>query len=123
MQSVIWKHPIPDIGKPGFFSVQTPMPMKALHVGIQNGLPWIWGAHRHSNQVNPEVLKHSFFELAWTGRPTWMVDLERDDHVGTFELNGIVWHVFQLQMSETEYRLAHKRIIGVEPTLEKAQRA
>lgn len=87
----IYKYPIPDSGR-GNFSINYPFGGKIVHVGIdeKDGNPYIWVEFAEEEEKNH--VSHNFCIIG-TGR---MFECSTDCiHIGTFQENPFVWHLYQ----------------------------
>lgn len=83
----VWKFEIPATDR---FFIDLPEGALVLHVGEQNGDPFIWV------MVDPDAPKTMrFFRLYGTGQP---IDDSSRHYVGTFQLRDmdLVFHLFDL---------------------------
>ena len=119
MNRIIWKHPIPDIGRPGLFCIKTPGASETLRVAIQNGQPWLWETHLMPPGIaegDPERFAHkAYYELAWTGTPMIFSEKYMMKYVGTFEMKTLVWHVFRVFINDKQFEDAQAKLYGRKP--------
>jgi hypothetical protein len=91
----IWKFRVGcSPGAPGSFVVSMPERAEVLTVAVQNSEPVFWAV------VDPKAPKtlRKFF-LLWTGQGVsgWSEETFARKYVGAFEINGLVWHLIDVE--------------------------
>ena len=74
----------------GATEIRVPVGSKVIHVGMQNGAPYIWV----EVSTNPHLdIEGRYFEIAGTG---WEIE---DDavHIGSVIDGAFVWHIYEVQ--------------------------
>lgn len=85
---VIWKYPFPVCDT---FRQDMPKGSEVLSIQVQDGNPVMWVL------CDPLQFNASYmFNIFGTGK-TFAKELFAGGHVGTFQLNGFVWHVFKVE--------------------------
>jgi len=87
MTSQVWKYPLQQDAS-GAYAIDMPDGAMVLTLQLQDELPTMWAA------VNPDNPKRKRrFIVAGTG---WSLPNEPMDYIGTWQLDAMVWHVFEL---------------------------
>ncbi len=82
----VWKYPIPIKDR---FTLFMPAIMEPLSVQMQDGQPVFWAL------VNPAYTFINFsFRLVGTGHS--LEDITSFTYIGTFQLTGLVFHLFRV---------------------------
>jgi len=92
---VIHKYPVPVNPKHNAFGiVELPEGSKILDLQFQDEHPVIWAMH------NTDVIRKTARKYRWVATGEEVTDeegIERMDHIGTLQRNGIVLHLFIMQ--------------------------
>ena len=83
----IWKYPVPITDS---FTLALPQGARPLAFQVQGTTPTLWCL------VDPtaELVKR-IFRVCGTGNPIEFDGLGRERHLGTIQLDGFVWHLFE----------------------------
>jgi hypothetical protein len=70
------------------FEIEMPIHSDVLSIQLQNGKPTMWV----KIDTSQEMVRRMFLAFG-TGHPmTSLIDLR---HIGTIQINGFVWHIFE----------------------------
>lgn len=91
-QKTIWKYPVPIADN---FILEMPRSADILCVQMHRGRPRLWAL------VDPSApTEERTFSVVGTGNPADHVRHEPEFYIGTFQVEVLVWHLFELPVIE-----------------------